>query len=106
MQQPDFIFGHLPFWIVNYGLSAVAWTCIGRAMLSLFVPSLQPTNYIWRAFVLITDWAVRAVAFVTPSVVAPGWLPLLTAFWLFWVRVVLFFVMAGAGLVPTLGGGG
>ncbi len=28
MNQPDFFWGYLPFWIVNYGLSLVAWACI------------------------------------------------------------------------------
>lgn len=96
----------LPFWIVNYALAAVMWSCVGRFLLGWFVPGLQPANYIWRAFVMLTGWAVAATAFITPSVVRPVWLPLFAAFWLYWLRTVFYLVMAGAGLTPRLAGGG
>lgn len=106
MNQPDFFWGYLPFWIVNYGLSLVAWACIGRWMLAFFVPALQPGNYIWRSFVWLTGWAIAAVAFVTPASLGQRWLPLITAFWLFWLRTGIYFAMASAGMTPRLAGGG
>lgn len=100
--QPDFIFGYLPFWIVNYGLAIVIWSCIGRFLLGFFVPALQPGNYIWRAFFWLTEWAVRAAAVITPRFVHPAMLPPIAAFWLFHLRIILFLAMWRAGMTPTL----
>ena len=105
MNQADFFWGYLPFWIVNYGLSLVAWACVGRWMLSFFVPAMQPNNYIWRSFVWLTAWALAAVAAVTPSSIGPGWRPLVAAFWIFWLRIGFYFVMASWGQTPRLAGG-
>jgi YggT family protein len=101
MSQPDFVLGYLPFWIMNYALAAVIWTCIGRFFLA-FVIALQPHNYIWRAFRLLTDWAVTAAAWITPSYVSPFWHPPIAAFWLFFLRLGLFFAMWHAGMTPSL----
>jgi len=102
MTQPDFFLGHLPFWIVTYTLSVVGWTCLGRFLMSFFV---QPdsTLYIWRAFRLLTDWAVHAVAVVTPRMVPPILLAPLAALWVFLVRAAASLAMLAAGMVPTLG---
>ncbi len=105
MAQPDFFWGYLPFWIVNYGLSLVGWACVGRWLLSFFMPTMQPQNYIWRSFVRLTGWSVAAAAFLTPSSIGPRWLPLVAAFWLFWLRTGFYFAMASAGLTPRLSGG-
>ncbi len=102
MTQPDFVFGYLPFWIVNYGLAVVLWSCLGRFLLSLFVPSIQPGNYIWRAFRALTDWAVASASFITPRFIPAFFLPPIAAFWLFYARVIFFIVMWNLGLVPTL----
>ena len=106
MTPPDFFWGYLPFWIVNYGLSLVAWACVGRWLMSFFMPATQPTNYIWRSFLWLTSWAVRSASFVTPSLVGLSWMPLVAAFWLFWLRVGFFLAMSGAGMTPRLAGGG
>jgi len=102
MTQPDFFFGYLPFWILNYGLAVVIWSCIGRFLLSFFVPTLQPDNYIWRAFHVLTEWAVRLVRFITPSFVLPVFLPPIAAFWLFYLRIAVFLAMWNAGLTPSV----
>jgi hypothetical protein len=95
----------LTFWILNYALAAVVWSCVGRFMLSWFVPSLQPGNYIWRGFVFVTEWAVRAAAWITPSYVRPVFLPLVAAFWLYWfARPLLFVTFVQLGLTPGLAG--
>ena len=46
MTGDDFLWGYLPFWILNYGLAVVIWTCFGRFLLAWFVPAIQPTNYL------------------------------------------------------------
>lgn len=101
MQQPDFLLGHLPFWIVTYALSAVAWSCVGRWLLGLFVPPESP-NYIWRAFRALTDWAVAAVSVITPRAVPAPLLVPITALWVFLLRGVLSVAMFAAGMVPTI----
>ena len=105
MSDTGFFLDYLPFWAVNYGLAIVLWSCLGRFLLAFFVPSMQPTNYIWRCFVVLTDWAVRAVDLVTPSTVPRLLLPPIAAFWLFHIRVAAFFVMWKAGLVPPVSAG-
>jgi hypothetical protein len=99
---PDFIWSYLPFWVVNYGLALVIWTCIGRFLLAWFVPAIQPSNYIWRAFVALTEWAVRAASWITPRYVRPAFLPPIAAFWLYQLRLVFFFAMWSAGMTPSL----
>ena len=105
MNQPDFFWGYLPFWILNYGLSLVAWACVGRWALSFFMPAVQPRNYIWRSFVWLTEWAVVVARFVSPSSIGPRWMPLVASFWLFWVRLGIYVAMAGVGMTPHLTGG-
>ncbi|HYG88965.1 MAG TPA: YggT family protein [Azospirillum sp.] len=102
MPQSDFFLGYLPFWIVTYVLSVVGWTCLGRFLLSFFVPP-DSTLYIWRAFRLLTDWVVRAVAVITPRMVPPILLAPIAAIWVFLVRAVASLAMLAAGMVPTLG---
>lgn len=105
MTQPDFLLGYLPFWIVTYTLSAVGWTCLGRFLLSFFVPP-DSALYIWRAFRWITDWAVGAAAAVTPRLVPPILLAPIAALWVFVVRAAASLAMLAAGMVPTLGAAG
>ena len=101
MSQPDFLLGYLPFWIVVYGLAIVAWTCVGRFLLGFFVaPDSQ--NYIWRVFRLLTDWAVRAAAFITPRIVHPILLTPIAALWLFVARAIISVAMLAAGLAPSI----
>ena len=102
MNEPHFFFGYLPFWIVNYGLAVVLWSCIGRFLLSFFVPSLQPGNYIWRAFRGLTEWAVRATAVITPSFIAPIFLAPIAAFWLYHLRIGIFLILWSLGMTPSL----
>ncbi|WP_137181236.1 YggT family protein [Roseomonas sp. AR75] len=99
MQGSDFILGHLPFWVVIYGLAAIGWTLIGRFMLQFLVPQ-DSALYIWRAFRRLTDWAVAIAARMVPSFVAPGFLPLVAAFWVFTLRMVLGIGLWAAGWAP------
>ncbi|MGG5810268.1 hypothetical protein [Falsiroseomonas sp. CW058] len=97
----DFIFGHLPFWIVTYLLALTAWASLGRFLMQVIVPPDSP-NYIWRGFRLLTDWAVWLAARAVPSYVSPRFLPLVAACWLFGARLVLGIVMISAGMAPTV----
>jgi hypothetical protein len=97
----DFFWDFLPFWIVNYGLAVIAWSCVGRFLLSLMIPPDNP-NYILRWFVRLTVWPVRAGAFVTPAFVQPRYVVLLTACWCFGLRFVSFPVFNALGMLPSL----
>lgn len=99
--ERDFFWDYIPFWVMTYTLAALAWTCVGRFLLGLMVPAGW-SNYIWVAFRGLTDWAVRLVAAITPQVVPEGGLILLTAAWLFVLRVVLSLIMLRAGWAPVI----
>lgn len=90
---------HLP----NFILAALMYTMMGRVLLGLIVDP-DSTNYIWRFFCRITDPVVAAVAFVTPRSAVPVVVWLFAFVWLFWLRVLFFFLFAVAGLVPRIGG--
>jgi hypothetical protein len=99
--QRDFILGHLPFWLVTYSLAVIGWTLLGRFLLQFLVPPDSPL-YIWRAFRRLTDWAIAAAALLVPSLVAPPFLPLVAAFWVFALRLALGLGMYAAGWAPRL----
>ncbi|CAH0230523.1 YggT family protein [Roseomonas sp. CECT 9278] len=99
--QPDFVFGHLAFWVVTYILALTAWGCLGRFMMQAFMAP-DSTNYIWRGFVLLTGWAVWLARRMVPSYVTAPFLPLVAAFWLFAARTVFGLAMLGAGLAPSI----
>jgi hypothetical protein len=101
----DFVAGHLPFWFFNYTLALLAWACIGRFMMSVFIAPASP-NYIWRGFRLLTDWAVAAARRLVPSYVRPQFLPLIACCWLFAIRWTVGLSMIGAGLAPQHHPGG
>jgi hypothetical protein len=108
-EQPHFIFGYLPFWIVTYGTAFVAWSCVGRFLLELVIAPDSPqyrTNYILRWFRLFTDWAILPVAFITPRILINRYLPLITFFWFFVLRFVLSTILLQYDMVPRLSGGG
>lgn len=104
VQESEFALRYLPFWITNYALAVVFWSLIGRFLLGFFVPQLQPGNYIWRAFYWLTEWSVWLVRWITPMAVRPFLMPLVAGFWVFHLRVLLFFIFAGFGMVPKLTG--
>ena len=86
---------HLP----NYVLAVLFWTLIGRFMFGLFLRPDSP-NYIYRWFRRLTDWLIRPVAFITPSMLPPLVTPLVAAFWVAMARVAFFMVLYAAGLTP------
>jgi YggT family protein len=96
-----------PFWafwyfhIPNYLAALVMYTLVGRFVLSFVYPP-DASNYIWRGFRMLTDWAVAATRFITPAYVLPVFLPLIGAFWLFVLRHVYYVALANAGATPTV----
>lgn len=105
MDQKDFVLDYLPFWFVAYGTAIVAWSCVGRFLLELLLPPDSP-NYILRWFRLLSDWAVRAVRFITPAFFHTRYLPLITAYWAFVVRFALTTMLLMNGMVPVISRGG
>lgn len=99
--EQHFVFGHLPFWIITYGLALTAWACLGRFVMQGFVAADSP-NYIWRGFRALTGWAVWSAARLVPSYISAPFLPLVAAFWLFGLRLVLGILMVSAGWAPRL----
>jgi len=97
----------IPFWsywyyhLPNYALAVLFYTLIGRFMFSMFVPPNWP-NYIWRGFLLITEWSVRLTRYLAPAVIPYGLLPLVAAFWAMAARVVFNVVMLGLELAPRV----
>jgi hypothetical protein len=97
-----------PFWafwyfhIPNYVAALVMYTLIGRFFLTFVYPP-DASNYIWRGFRFVTDWAVAATGFLTPRYVLPLFLPLIGAFWLFVLRHIYFVILTDVGAAPTLG---
>ncbi len=89
---------HLP----NFILSVLLYTVVGRFVLAFMVDA-QSKNYIWRAFVRITDPVVCAVAFVTPRAVPHMAVLLFAAVWLLAARVVLLIFLFAIGMAPTAG---
>lgn len=101
MDQSDFFWGYLPFWLWTYSLAVIAWTCVGRFMLGFIVPHDSP-NYIWRWFRRLTDWPTRLFGLITPRYVEPRYLPLVTMYWCFLLRYAGWPVFAALGLAPSL----
>jgi uncharacterized protein YggT (Ycf19 family) len=92
---------HLP----NFALAALMYTLLGRLALSFFFDN-RSTNYIWRAFVRLTDPVIKAVGYVTPRSAPPVVVLLFSFVWLLAVRIVLLSVTVNLGIAPTLGGSG
>lgn len=95
---------HWYFHIPNFVLAAIMYTLAGRFVLGLFVPE-DWDNYIWRAFVGMTQPVVNVVRAVTPAIVPAKILLLFALIWLLIVRIVFFWVMLSVGLAPVAGGG-
>ena len=101
MATQDIWWSYWYFHLPNYAFAVIFYTLFGRFLLGMFVPP-NTTNYIYRWFCRLTDWWIRPVAFITPSIFPPGLLPPIAAFWIVIVRVAFFMTMFAAGLTPRL----
>jgi uncharacterized protein YggT (Ycf19 family) len=88
---------HLP----NFVLAAVMYTLLGRLALSFFVPP-DWKNYIWRAFVTITDPVVKATRLITPQVLPHVVVLIFAVLWLMLLRLGLFAFLANLDLLPKV----
>ena len=92
---------HLP----NFIIAAVMYSVLGRLILSFFVnPAWR--NYIWLAFVRLTDPVVRLVRFITPAVLPDALVLVFAFFWLMAARLALLALLASLNLLPTIAAGG
>lgn len=81
--------------IPNYVLAALMYTLLARFILSfLFLPDSR--NYIFRAFVRITDPVLAAVRLITPATVPHLILLIFAAIWMLFLRIVLILAVVGA----------
>ena len=88
----------MTFWyyqLPDYVLAILMYTLLGRVVLGLILPP-DSQNYIWRFFVRLTDPVVGLLAHVTPKAAAPVVVWLFGFVWLFWLRIGLFILVAGA----------
>ncbi|TCT09347.1 YGGT family protein [Tepidamorphus gemmatus] len=85
-------------WVVqipNYVLAALMYTLLARFVLSfLFAP--DSPNYIFRAFVRLTDPVLAVVRVITPAAVPPLILLIFAAIWMLFLRIVLVVAVVGA----------
>ncbi len=96
----------LPYWyfhLPNYLLAVWMYSLLARFILALFFPA-DSSNYIYRAFVRLTDPVLAVVRVVTPHAVSAFPLILLAAVWLLVLRFALLAGFAAAGLAPTISG--
>ena len=95
------IFEYWYFHLPNLVLAAVMYTLMGRLMLSFFVaPDWK--NYIWRAFVRITDPAVKLTRFVTPEALPHVLVLIFAILWVMLLRIGLFVGLGSMGLLPSV----
>ena len=92
------------FHIPNFVLAAIMYTLAGRLVLGLFVPE-DWDNYIWRAFVGMTQPVVNVVRSMTPAIVPDKIVLVFAVIWLLIVRIVFFWLMLSVGLAPVVEGG-
>jgi hypothetical protein len=101
MSQPDIWWSYWYFHLPNYVFSVLFYTLWGRFLLGAFLkPDTQ--NYIYRWFCRLTDWLVRPVAVITPSIIPPMLVIPVASFWVVVLRIAFFAAMYGAGLTPRL----
>jgi YggT family protein len=93
----SYLYFHLP----NYAFAVLFWTLIGRFMFAFFLPPDSP-NYIYRWFRRLTDWLMRPVAYVTPSIVPRLAHAPIAAFWVAMARIAFFIALHAAGLTPRI----
>lgn len=103
MSSANPIFVYWWFHLPNLVLATLMYTALGRVVLGFFFDP-GSKNYIWRAFVRITDPVVWLVGYVTPRAVPPVVLLLFSVVWLFAARAALLLLVAATGVAPTVGG--
>ena len=101
MQSHDIWWSYWYFHLPNYAFALLFWTLIGRSMFSFFLKADSP-NFMYRWFRRLTDWLIRPVGYVTPSIVPPLAIAPIAAFWVAIARVAFFMTMYASGLTPRM----
>ena len=99
------LFQYWYFHLPNFIIAAVMYSLLGRIILSFFAPP-DWKNYIWRAFVRLTDPIVRLVRFITPAVLPDVLVLVFAFFWLMAARLALLALLASLNLLPTIAASG
>ena len=89
------------FHIPNYALAILMYTLLGRLILSFIFPPEAP-NYIWRAFVGLTEPILKIVRWVTPQAVPPPALIFFAFIWTAAARHALSVVLTVNDLMPPV----
>ena len=79
---------------------------VARTSYPLFFPPPAWRNYIWLAFVRLTDPVVRLVRFITPAELPDVLVLVFAFFWLMAARLSLLALLASLNLLPTIAAGG
>jgi hypothetical protein len=103
VDEPIRFFDYWYFHVPNYLLAAIMYSLLARFLLSFFFPPDSP-NYIFRAFVRLTDPVLRLVGLITPLAVPPLLRVLFAAVWVFIFRFVFWAVLRLFDLSPPLTG--
>ncbi len=96
----------LPYWyfhVPNYLLAVWMYSLLARFALALIFPA-ESSNYLYRAFVRLTDPVLRAVRVGTPQSVTPFPLMLFAVVWMIVLRFARLAGFAAAGLAPRVAG--
>jgi uncharacterized protein YggT (Ycf19 family) len=91
----EYWYFHLP----NFVLAALMYTLLGRLVMSLFAPA-EWKNYIWRAFVRLTEPVLEVVRRITPIGVPDVVVMVFAVLWIALLRLLLVLVLARFDLLP------
>lgn len=80
---------------LNFVLAALMYTLLARFLLSFVFPPDSP-NYIFRAFVRLTDPVLAVVRPITPAAVPHLVLLIFAAIWMLVVRILVILAMLPA----------
>lgn len=94
---------YLSFQIINYVLSVLMWTLLGRTLLSLLIGG-HKDNWIYVMFCRLTDWYLMLVSRITFGIIGGAFLPVWGLVVLIVLRVLVFVIFYNLGLAPKMGG--
>ena len=103
MNAPVQFYEYWYFHIPNYVLAVFMYSLLARFALSFLFPP-DSRNYIYRAFVRLTEPVLFVVRVITPRAVPTLLTVLFSALWVLMVRFAFFAAFATAGLAPTVAG--
>jgi hypothetical protein len=72
-------------------------------LFSLFLPPNSP-NYIFKFFRHLTNWSLALGGYITPRFLHGMVLPLVVAFWFFFLRHAYFLLLRSYDILPMVGG--